>query len=59
MGEEVAIRAGTRVLELPGATVTVTAPRDVSAEEMARAFAGLEGGIDGRSDESVAGADAA
>lgn len=41
MDREVAIHAGTYTREFPGAVVTVTAPRDVYADELGRAFAGL------------------
>lgn len=38
---EIAIRAGEYARELPGGTVTVTAPGDVYADEIGRALAQL------------------
>lgn len=56
--ERVAIRAGTYVRALPGAQVTVVAPRDVRAWELARALGPLaERRCVGKEDEG--GADAA
>lgn len=52
MDREIAIRAGEYTRELPGAVVTVVAPRDVYADEIGRALARLVRSVeDGDTDE--------